>query len=96
MARGRIPPLYRAGVHYKRERPDRWDTCDLVLERGWGDCEDLAAWRAAELRQMGENAYADVVHVSARQWHAIVVRADGSREDPSRRLGMGARRRRRG
>jgi hypothetical protein len=96
MARGRVPALYASGVRYRRESPDRWSTADLVAARGFGDCEDLSAWRAAELRQAGEPAYADVRRVSAHQWHAYVVRGDGSLEDPSRALGMRPRRRRRG
>jgi hypothetical protein len=95
MARGRVPPLYSSGVRYRRERPDRWQTLDIVLAKGAGDCEDLAAWRAAELRQGGENAYATVRRVGPRNWHAFVVRGDGSTEDPSARLGMRRPRRRR-
>jgi hypothetical protein len=95
LAGGSIPPLYKAGVRYRRERPDRWDTADTVRARGYGDCEDLAAWRAAELRNAGEDAHADVYQVAPRKWHAIVRRADGTIEDPSRRLGMGAGRRKR-
>lgn len=93
MAGGGIPRLYRAGVVYRRERPDRWATADIVMARGFGDCEDLAAWRAAELRMAGENAIADVRQVAPRKWHAVVVRADGTIEDPSRKLGMGRRKR---
>jgi hypothetical protein len=94
-ARGGVPLLYSSGVRYRRESPDRWQTCDIVLDKGFGDCEDLAAWRAAELRQRGENAHADVYKAGPRQWHAIVVHADGAIEDPSRRLGMRPRRRKR-
>jgi hypothetical protein len=95
MARGRVPSLYQSGVRYRRESPDRWSTADLVNARGFGDCEDLSAWRAAELRQAGEPAYADVRHVGGHQWHAYVVRGDGRSEDPSAALGMRSKRRRR-
>lgn len=49
------PPLYHSGVVYKEEAPGREDWPDIprVLANGWGDCEDLAAWRAAELRVAG-------------------------------------------
>jgi len=90
-----IPPLYAANVRYKPEPPTRedWDTADVVFGRGHGDCEDLAAWRAAELREAGEDADADC-YVSRvrpdgrRIWHAIVRREDGTIEDPSLELGM--------
>ncbi len=50
-----IPPLYVSGVIYKEEKPGHEDWPDVirVLKNGWGDCEDLAAWRAAELRVFG-------------------------------------------
>lgn len=91
-----LPPLYEAGVRYRREAPDTWSTADIVYARGFGDCEDLAAWRAAELRITGEDpaATADLYEVAPRKWHAIVLRGDGTIEDPSKVLGMRTRRRR--
>ncbi len=49
------PPLYESGVIYKEEAPGREDWPDIpqIMKNGWGDCEDLAAWRAAELRVAG-------------------------------------------
>ena len=48
------PPLYEAGVHYERERgTEEWLDIPSVIEAGWGDCEDLACWRVAELRRAG-------------------------------------------
>lgn len=49
------PLLYLSGVVYREERPGRedWPDVPTVLRNGWGDCEDLAAWRCAELRVMG-------------------------------------------
>lgn len=58
----KIPLLYRAGVHYEREPPGQEHWPDMVtllsLFDGpgqypgpWGDCEDLACWRVAELRE---------------------------------------------
>jgi hypothetical protein len=46
------PRLYRSGVRYKEEAPGREDWPDIprVLSQGWGDCEDLAAYLAAERR----------------------------------------------
>lgn len=92
---GALPPLYESGVVYRPESPDTWSTADLVLARGWGDCEDLTAWRVAELRARGVGAVGDVYRVRPGQWHAVVQLPDGSVEDPSLRLGMGRYRRRR-
>lgn len=88
------PPLYelaRAGrVRYRRERAprERWLCPSLVLAGGGDlDCEDAAAWRAAELRLAGERALA-YVRTTARGnlFHAVVRREDGRVEDPSRRI----------
>jgi len=89
---GGFPPLYESGVRYRREPrgSERWQTPSQTLARGEGDCEDLAAWRAAELRVSGEDlaARAVVVRSGPRTWHAVVQRGDGSFEDPSAALGM--------
>lgn len=46
------PRLYDSGVYYREEKPgfEDWPDVPTVLEQGWGDCEDLAGYRAAELR----------------------------------------------
>lgn len=92
------PSLYRSGVRYRREgtvegMEERWDTIPQCLERGWGDCEDLSAWRAAELIVSGEDPSSrpEIYHVRPGLWHVRVRRGDGSLEDPSRVLGMGGR-----
>lgn len=43
-----------SGLHYRPEAPghEDWDDCVTVAKRGWGDCEDLAAWLCAELREL--------------------------------------------
>lgn len=96
-ARPDTPPLYLSGVCYRREpRATRgivelWDTIPQVLAQGWGDCDDLAAWRAAEL-SVREGVYALPVLVEAipgsARYHVVVWRSDGAWEDPSARLGM--------
>lgn len=90
LASGNFPPLYAAGVRYKREPRDVWRHAGDVLKSRWGDCEDLAAWRAAELRASGEDprAFVAVYQSGPKRYHAIVGRGDGTTEDPSRRLGM--------
>ncbi len=84
-----LPPLYAAGVRYLRE-PGRedWQTAEETAKKGTGDCEDLASYRAAELRIAGEPAKAICYAPRPGLIHCVVRRADGSLEDPSRRLGM--------
>jgi hypothetical protein len=83
------PPLYGSGVVYRPEKPDEWETYDILLRRGYGDCEDLSSWRAAELQEQGVDAVADVYPTRRPgRWHAIVVFPDGRIEDPSLKLGM--------
>lgn len=93
----RLPGLYDSGARYIKEdydalHPEDWLDVLEVLAQGGGDCEDLACYRAAELQVQGEKACA-VFHrktLSGNRTlvHILVQRADGSLEDPSRRLGM--------
>lgn len=90
MSEQRIPHLYESGIKYRQEPPgpERFDNCARVIKRGWGDCDDLAAWRVAELRRAGETgAKCKVVWQSGhRRYHAQVERADGTTEDPCRTM----------
>lgn len=95
-----IPPLYDSGVRYEAENgTEDWRTIvdirDNLNGEGnpVGDCEDLAAWRAAELRERDNEpgAFVDVVRGGLGLWHAVVRRANGKLEDPSKRLGMNPR-----
>lgn len=88
LSAGRVPALYSSGVKYRREKPDVWSTADICWRRGYGDCEDLAAWRCAELRLSGVRATVEPKEMRPRKWHAVVRHPDGRIEDPSRRLGM--------
>ncbi len=89
------PKLYASGVRYRAEPKGRekWLTIPQVLSRGFGDCEDLAAWRAAELQCAGIGARAVVIRSGPKTFHAVVRWPDGRIEDPSRRLGMKGRQR---
>jgi len=87
-----MPPLYETGVVYRREPKGRewWESASDVLgvitDRS-GDCEDLAAFRAAELRYYdGVDARVRVVPTRRGNFHAVVELPDGSIEDPSRVL----------
>lgn len=92
---GRYPALYRSGVRYQREPRGRedWQTVSRAYRNKFADCEDLAAWRAAELVVSREDAGARAVIKRVRPGliHCLVLRGDGSFEDPSKVLGMGAR-----
>lgn len=86
-----LPPLYLSGVRYRREPPGREDwigPVDVYRQR-WGDCEDLVAWRVAELREQGTPARPYCYQPRPGLVHCVVRLPDGSLEDPSRRLGMG-------
>lgn len=92
------PPITDAiksgAVHWSPEPPgeERFDHGGMVLGRGWGDCDDLAPWRAADLRTSGEDpgARSEVIPSGPKMWHAIVKRSDGTIEDPSQAAGMKA------
>lgn len=90
-----VPRIARAGVRWRKERGEHWNHALAVAARGHGDCEDLAAWLAAEYRVFnGEPARVIVRRSGQTRWHAEVQRSDGTIIDISRLLGMGKRRRR--
>lgn len=93
----KLPPLYRAGVRYLREDgTENWKDPVTVFQDGFGDCEDLAIWRVAELRNNHKAAkpyirYRTDPKTGMYIYHVMVMRADGRLEDPSRILGMGGK-----
>ncbi|HEY0711730.1 MAG TPA: hypothetical protein VGF45_03595 [Polyangia bacterium] len=103
LAQKAYPPLFEAGVRYRREQGERWRDVPTLIERGEGDCEDLACWRIAELRASGVHAFPYVAFQrrnGAYRYHALVERfkrfdrkagrfVGQTVEDPSRVLGMG-------
>ncbi|HXI54636.1 MAG TPA: hypothetical protein VNO55_01150, partial [Polyangia bacterium] len=76
---------------------ENWLDIPTIIAAGWGDCEDLACWRVAELRQQGIKAspYAKWRRINGvYHYHAMVRRFEGDKpvlEDPSRKLGMGSK-----
>lgn len=93
---GAVPTAEEAikdGVRWKPEPFDseHFDHAAIVTRRGWGDCDDLAPYHAASLRHTGEDpeAKAIVRRSGPHRWHAIVQRANGEIDDPSRWAGMG-------
>lgn len=85
------PSIYDAGVVYRPERgKENWLDVPHILQLGYGDCEDLGAWRVAELRNSGIPAKAFLKWQSngvVTVYHVMVMR-NGKLEDPSKRLGM--------
>lgn len=94
--RGRVPRLYKSGVRYKREKPvpgrmhiEHFRRIPTILRVGSGDCEDLCAWRVAELRFFdGVKAVPWIIRPSRDLFHVQVKLPGGKIEDPSARLGM--------
>lgn len=89
------PYLYESGVLYEHEVPGRenWQDVPTTLLNGVGDCEDLACWRAAELRAVaGINAKPFLKFTRGPDgmnlYHVVVQLPNGMYEDPSRSLGM--------
>jgi hypothetical protein len=97
LQRHNVPPLYKSGVRYRAE-PENFPCEEFalipsILKRGWGDCDDLAPWRVAELRMQGEKAKIRIQWKASKKtgqklFHIVVRRGDGWIEDPSRLLGM--------
>lgn len=101
-----VPPLYASGVRYEHEPKtfrfqgepaEEFALIPIVLARGWGDCDDLAPWRVAELQHAGEPAKIRIQwkrrilaggRKGRKYFHIVVRRGDGSIEDPSAKLGM--------
>jgi len=89
----RTPALYEAGVRYRAEPFPReeWRGIAEVLRDRYGDCEDLACWRVAELVVRGVRAAPVFRHRQVRRlsvYHILVRHPDGTVEDPSALLGM--------
>lgn len=85
-----LPLVYASGVKYKLPPHRVWRYPNEIARDGWGDCEGLACWRAAELHVTGADPNAEVVAYRSgpKRFHAIVVRGDGWVEDPSIVCGM--------
>lgn len=88
--------LYRSGVVYGRTQ--EWDSIPAVIERGYGDCKSLTAWRIAELRERKVECrpvFRWVQRRDGRKDFHILVAVDSKGkseplwEDPSKQLGMG-------
>ncbi len=89
------PNLYDSGVFYKREPrgEEKWTDIPVTLARGFGDCEDLACWLAAEYR-VRRGLHAVPVFTWRKManggtlYHILTKLPSGEILDPSKRLGM--------
>jgi hypothetical protein len=92
---GEAPAFHPRHARWRPENfgEEHFDHAGIVVQRGWGDCDDLAPWRAASLRASGEDpgAVAIAVPSGPDMYHAIVRRSDGSNDDPSVAAGMKAK-----
>lgn len=84
--------IYASGVRYEIEPPgsdEEFADALTCYRRGWGDCDDLAAWRCAELLEAGHHAS---LFIGGKRrngrylMHCTVRLENGSIEDPSKRL----------
>lgn len=95
LALGQIPPIedaIKGGIRWQEEPPgqESFDKPSTVLARGWGDCDDLAPWLAAEMRETDFDPGASAIAIPSghNTWHAIVQGSDGEEYDPSEWAGM--------
>ncbi|HEY6726635.1 MAG TPA: hypothetical protein VI197_21520 [Polyangiaceae bacterium] len=84
--------LIARGAIWRPEPPgqEHFDHGGIIAKRGEGDCDDWAPLKAAQLRVTGEDpgARAVVKRSGEKRWHALVLRSDGSYDDPSLDAGM--------
>jgi hypothetical protein len=83
-----LPLLYSTKVQYQPEPnsgsgDEYFDHPWEVLQRGWGDCDDLIIWRVGELIFRGRRAHARIIRIGVR-YHTQVAREwDNVVEDPA-------------
>ncbi len=86
-SKGSYPLLYESGVVYKEEPPgkENWADIPTVLNHKWGDCEDLAAWLCAELREVFKVPCRPFLKFRKRggafRYHALLILPNGWRND---------------
>lgn len=90
-----IEEAIRDGLRWKPENfgdGEHFDLAPVAAVRGWGDCDDLAPWLAAERRIQGDTgAVAFARRSGPNKFHALVRSGDGEIIDPSVWAGMKAR-----
>lgn len=84
-----LPSLFETGARYVRERGSEiWQPASEVVRKRRADCEDLAAYAAADDILSGIPSRVRTLRGGRRMLHAVVERPDGSILDPSAMLGM--------
>jgi hypothetical protein len=92
---GTVPNKVRAALDALETMTggERFRDIPRIIENGGGDCDNVAAWRAAELNELGIAAQPYITwrkrSDGGTTYHVIVRWPDGSSEDPSLLLGMG-------
>lgn len=88
----KTPSLYKSGCRYVREyETEEWLDIPTIILAGGGDCEDLACWRVAELRNQGIKCQPFIRWRKFGDfylYHVLVLYPNGRMEDPSKILGM--------
>ena len=93
---GAVPPYDEAkhGIRWKPEPPgaEHFDHAAMLVDRGWGDCDDIAPYKTATDRVLGKDrgARAEVRKSGPKRWHVEEIHSDGSKEDPCIECGMPA------
>lgn len=85
------PNVYESGVRYSTQPlgVERFKPIPLILAQGTADCDQLAPWRAAELRvRHGVRALPEVKQMGRALFHVFVRLPNGKAEDISAHLGM--------
>lgn len=91
---GLVPPLNQTATRYAMEPPspdEEFADAFTCYQRGWGDCDDLAAWWCAELQERGIPATLvfkanEFVPNKRRLIHCMVRLPNGRIDDPSKTL----------
>jgi hypothetical protein len=90
LSRHQFPKLYSCRIRYQQEpnagQYEVWKSPAQTFEDGWGDCDDLVLWRAAELVAAGERASCQTIarrNAAGVRMHVRVRRQSGKEEDPS-------------
>jgi hypothetical protein len=96
LAINNAPPHVVSGFEDMKAKvsSEHFRDCGRVLDNGGGDCDNVACWRAAELRRIGIDARPYITNRrrsdGGRTYHVVTYwGVDGTHEDSSLMLGMG-------
>lgn len=85
------PNIFESGVRYQTQPigVEHFIPIPLIIQAGSGDCDQLASWRAAELRvRKNVKAMPEVKRMGSGLFHVFVRMPNGAAEDISAHLGM--------